>query len=178
RRLLARPTRWRFAARSALLPGRRYRSGAMKVHERCLRASTIPWCDERLKQDGALLLDSSTCLFRAVATGKVQPSSRVALCRRSGMSQAKTYTGGPVIAMSRFSMTDTLSPLLLYRQAIERYGFHSDPAQWQAAQSLDDCHRALHDPQSGPQPSAGVYLWGPVGRGKTWLMDSFYRSLR
>lgn len=76
-------------------------------------------------------------------------------------------------------MTDTTStPLLLYRQAIDRHGFYSDPAQWQAAQSLDDCHRALHTRQEGPQTTQGIYLWGPVGRGKTWLMDSFYRSLR
>ncbi len=75
-------------------------------------------------------------------------------------------------------MTDTPSPLMLYRQAIEQHDFHSDPAQWQAAQSLEDCHHALHTPQEGPPRIPGIYLWGPVGRGKTWLMDSFYRSLR
>lgn len=42
---------------------------------------------------------------------------------------------------------------------------------------LDECHAALH---ASKQPSAisGVYLWGPVGRGKTWLLDAFYRSLQ
>lgn len=69
------------------------------------------------------------------------------------------------------------SPLAAYRQAVERDGFASDAAQWQAAQLLDDCQRALHSP-AGAAGVAGVYLCGPVGRGKTWLMDQFHRGLR
>ncbi|MDO9619030.1 MAG: cell division protein ZapE [Pseudomonas sp.] len=69
------------------------------------------------------------------------------------------------------------SPLTAYQHAIDRDGFKSDPAQWQAAQALHDCHQALQ--QDAPmQPVRGVYLWGPVGRGKTWLMDSFYKGLK
>ncbi|TBW12509.1 cell division protein ZapE [Azotobacter chroococcum subsp. isscasi] len=69
------------------------------------------------------------------------------------------------------------SPLSAYRQAVERDGFWPDEAQQQAALLLEDCQQALHR-EGRLQPVSGVYLWGPVGRGKTWLMDSFHRSLR
>ena len=33
-------------------------------------------------------------------------------------------------------------------------------------------------PARGAGAISGVYLWGPVGRGKTWLLDRFYQGLR
>ncbi|MEB0040114.1 MULTISPECIES: cell division protein ZapE [unclassified Pseudomonas] len=69
-----------------------------------------------------------------------------------------------------------VSPLDAYRQAIDQQGFTPDAAQLNAAQCLQDCFLALHDGKRRPQ-TQGVYLWGPVGRGKTWLMDRFYDSL-
>lgn len=65
---------------------------------------------------------------------------------------------------------------LAYQQEKILYGFVADPSQEHAVQVLDDCYRALHSESSGNL--AGVYLCGPVGRGKTWLMDLFHRNLQ
>lgn len=82
-----------------------------------------------------------------------------------------------IIERLLFNM-NVVSPLAAYQQAIDQDGFKSDEAQWQAARLLQSCHQALHQDGSRAKSVAGVYLWGPVGRGKTWLMDRFHQSLR
>ncbi|MDF3933748.1 cell division protein ZapE [Pseudomonas citronellolis] len=66
-----------------------------------------------------------------------------------------------------------LSPLQAYHHALAEKGFAEDAAQLHAARLLDDCQQAL---RRGERPR-GLYLWGPVGRGKTWLLDRFLDSL-
>ncbi|HAW62229.1 MAG TPA: cell division protein ZapE [Pseudomonas sp.] len=66
------------------------------------------------------------------------------------------------------------SPRERYQQAIAQEGFVADAAQQRAVARLQACHEAL---LSGADLPLGVYLWGPVGRGKTWLMDLFHASL-
>lgn len=82
-------------------------------------------------------------------------------------------------------------PLSLYRAKLDRQELKPDPVQALAAEKLHSLHHALtgYRPQTGakgwrerfglarrveePQPPQGLYLYGPVGRGKSMLMDLF-----
>lgn len=82
----------------------------------------------------------------------------------------------------------------IYERQIAERGFRTDPAQLAVVARLEELRSRLivaHDSRaslggrllravgrrSARTPERGLYLWGPVGRGKTWLMDLFFNSL-
>ncbi len=79
----------------------------------------------------------------------------------------------------------------LYARERAVRGFGADPAQLAAVAKLDTVRRRLLGVPRGWRPRwltaltrrrpgvpvRGLYLWGGVGRGKTWLMDLFFESL-
>lgn len=92
-----------------------------------------------------------------------------------------------------------LSPLSRYQQALDAGEYQADEVQRRAVTQLDRIYQALLQkpaasaPAGGlrgklsrllgkggdtaPQrPVQGLYMWGGVGRGKTWLMDMFFHS--
>lgn len=74
-----------------------------------------------------------------------------------------------------------------YREQLADHGYAADPAQKDAVQSLQAIQDKLTETGSssflqnllGKKPALvkGLYLWGGVGRGKTWLMDLFFETL-
>ncbi len=88
-----------------------------------------------------------------------------------------------------------MTPLERYQNDIAENGFQRDEAQHQAVAALDKLYHAIVEFQSvpvpelskwqklmgkkvqAPQPPKGLYFWGGVGRGKTYLMDAFFDAL-
>ena len=87
-----------------------------------------------------------------------------------------------------------MTPNELYQRDLKNSGFSYDPAQEMAVEHLQRLYEDLIDSQ--PEPRGGVlgklkgmfskhpkvrikglYFWGGVGRGKTYLVDTFYNAL-
>ena len=70
------------------------------------------------------------------------------------------------------------SPQTLYQEKIQNNDITFDQKQQDALAALEHLYHQLSEPDSHCASSKlGVYMWGSVGRGKTFLMDLFYSSL-
>ena len=76
----------------------------------------------------------------------------------------------------------------LYEATLAERGFQSDPAQLRAIDALERCEREWADYKARrsnavtkllvrPPIPRGVYMWGGVGRGKSFLMDCFFQAV-
>ncbi|MGV8959863.1 MAG: cell division protein ZapE [Stenotrophomonas sp.] len=82
-----------------------------------------------------------------------------------------------------------MTPTQRYAAGVARGDWRDDPDQHAALAELDRIHEAIVDSaQDGwldrlsafwkkPEPVKGLYFWGGVGRGKTFLVDLFYDGL-
>lgn len=91
-----------------------------------------------------------------------------------------------------------MTPLEIYQKDIKEHGFQQDEAQLEAVSALDALYHQYIDyikvptkskptgwkswfgkktQVTTPKAPKGLYFWGGVGRGKTYLMDTFFDSL-
>lgn len=121
----------------------------------------------------------------ATERGEQNINLRDALCSMSADSPIHLQTH------SLLPVRQVDSLLAHYERELLRLGHQPDAVQRQAVQHLDDLRQRLIKalapvsfwqklikPGNGRVPlERGVYFWGGVGRGKTWLMDMFFHSL-
>lgn len=83
-------------------------------------------------------------------------------------------------------MSEALAPAARYAADLVRAGFAADAAQKAAVAALQKLYeeliakpptRRLGSSRLRYPPVQGLYFWGGVGRGKTYLMDAFYEAL-
>ena len=95
--------------------------------------------------------------------------------------------------MSASDAAPSAGPLARYREDQKHAGFQRDSAQETAIQHLQSLYEKLvaaEERHNRPakrmmrklrrgreEPVTGLYFWGGVGRGKTYMMDLFYDSL-
>jgi cell division protein ZapE len=88
----------------------------------------------------------------------------------------------PRLLDAALALNDVIS---LYEEHLQRRGFVADPSQRLAVERLQRLFEEWTDYKARrdnalkrllvrPPLLKGVYLWGPVGRGKSFLMDAFY----
>ncbi len=81
-----------------------------------------------------------------------------------------------------------MSVKAVYERELAERGYRSDPAQLRAVEALDRCAREWADFKerrsnafkkliNRPAIPRGVYLYGGVGRGKSFLMDCFFGAV-
>ena len=81
-----------------------------------------------------------------------------------------------------------MSVLQAYQAELAKRGFESDPAQLRAVAALDRCagewaryklrrSNAVKKLINHPDVPRGVYMYGGVGRGKSFLMDLFFNAV-
>ncbi|WP_018151679.1 cell division protein ZapE [Leeia oryzae] len=81
-----------------------------------------------------------------------------------------------------------LSPAAWYGATLQQRGFHADEAQATAIAQLEALyqellvfrqkrHRTFAAILPSPKLPKGLYMWGGVGRGKSFLMDAFFTCL-
>jgi len=97
-------------------------------------------------------------------------------------------SSAPATAVAAAPSAGSSDVVTEYRQSLARRGFVADAAQVRAVERLQRLYEewcaykakrrsALRRLLVHPPLPKGVYLWGPVGRGKSFLMDAFYRCV-